>query len=124
MVAGCGNIKEKRKDTDSCDVGSIASEWLENDQDSGRKPRMQKWQINGTVQWLCEECAKANSHVFLLYQHQWLGEEKDLAASCDCCRCKDVTVARLGKLRWLLYPFLCLAPRQWPAMTRAVRRAK
>ncbi|MHB1015583.1 MAG: hypothetical protein ACYC2W_09940 [Desulfurivibrionaceae bacterium] len=85
---------------------------------------MQKWQINGTVQWLCEECAKANSHVFLLYQHQWLGEENDLAASCDCCRCKDVTVARLGKMRWLLYPFFCLVPRQWPAMTRAVRRSK
>lgn len=85
---------------------------------------MQKWQINGTVQWLCEECAKANSHVFLLYQHQWLGKEEDLAASCDCCRCRDVTVARLGRMRWMLYPFLCLVPRQWPAMGRAVRSVK
>jgi hypothetical protein len=116
-------VKEKKEDTDSCSIG-VVWKMRVSDQESKRESSMQKWQINGTVQWLCEECAKANSHVFLLYQHQWLGEEKDLAASCDCCRCKDVTVARLGKLRWLLYPFLCLAPRQWPAMTRAVRRAK
>ncbi|MGV1097937.1 hypothetical protein ACUUL3_00810 [Thiovibrio sp. JS02] len=85
---------------------------------------MQKWQINGTIQSLCNECAKTNLRVFLLYPHKWLGEEKDAAAACDCCRCTDQVVGRFGRLRWLFYPFLSFLPRPWPAALRTPRRAK
>lgn len=85
---------------------------------------MQKWKINGTVQCLCNECAKTNMQVFLLCSPRWLGEEKDVAATCDCCRCTDQVVKRYGRLRWLLYPFLSFLPRPWPAAPRVPRRAK
>ncbi|MFZ5775944.1 MAG: hypothetical protein ACOY3Z_10720 [Thermodesulfobacteriota bacterium] len=85
---------------------------------------MLKWRINNIIRWLCPECTKANAHLFLLYQHQWLGEETDAEAACDCCRCTRTQIERFGKLRWLLYPFLGLLPRWWPAPAKAMRRAK
>jgi len=80
---------------------------------------MQKWQINGRARWLCNACAKGNAHVFLLYPHKWLGEEVSATIVCDCCRCTDSMVARFGRFRWALYPFLCLPPLFWPASPRA-----
>lgn len=85
---------------------------------------MQKWQINGSVQWLCNECAKANAHVFILYPHQWLAEDKDTSMACDCCRCSDSIVRKMGRMRWLLYPVLCLIPKPWPATAKVARRFK
>jgi len=85
---------------------------------------MQKWKINGTVQCLCNECAKTNLRIFLLYSPKWLGEEKGKGVTCDCCRCTGQIVNRLGRLRWLLYPFLSLLPRPWPVPIRSPRRAK
>ncbi|HIJ79161.1 MAG: hypothetical protein OEY01_09110 [Desulfobulbaceae bacterium] len=85
---------------------------------------MQKWEINGNVQWLCFDCAKANAHVFLLAEHQWLSQEKDGTISCDCCRCTDNVVRMFGRWRWFFYPFLALAPMLSTAPSPAMRRAK
>ncbi len=85
---------------------------------------MQKWQIEGRVQWLCDDCAKKNAHVFILCAHEWLGEHSDASVVCDCCRCPEVLVQKMGKWRWLLYPFISLLIRPWLVPAKVARRVK
>lgn len=84
---------------------------------------MLQWKIDGRVRWLCTACARKNSHIFLMHDAQFLGEERGSGHVCYCCRCDDRAVARYGRWRWLYFGFSWLFGLAVPERVK-VRRTK
>lgn len=82
-----------------------------------------QWEIDGRVRWLCTACTRKNSHVFLMHQAKFLGEERDSAHVCYCCRCADRVVERYGRWRWLYFGFCWLFGLAAPERVKS-RRSK
>ena len=85
---------------------------------------MLQWEIDGKVRWLCTECTRENSHIFLLHDAKFLGEEADADHVCYCCRCGDQMVNKYGGWRWFYYAVCSLFGVPAPERAKALRRAK
>ena len=85
---------------------------------------MLQWEIEGQIRWLCRECTRENTPVFLVSKATLLGEEENSNQRCYCCRCSDTAADRFRGWRWLYYGLCCMFGLPSPARAKTLRRSK
>ncbi|MCK5227291.1 MAG: hypothetical protein KAJ60_11100 [Desulfobulbaceae bacterium] len=60
---------------------------------------MQKWLIEENPTWLCKECTKEYSGIFLTLECTWLEKDDSRTITCDDCGCTEGLAGRFGRSR-------------------------
>lgn len=93
---------------------------------------MLHWEIDGKKRWLCRECTRMNTHIFLNSPARLLAVVEDAGQPCSCCDRRDdrAVLAADRQTRhpiwpsWPGLPAWLVEVLQWPVAGEPIRRSR